>query len=226
MNRPPTPPPPLLRVRHLGLASKHAPVFSDVSFDLAPHTLGVVQGASGSGRSSLLLATAGRMRDLTGHGTCAGHDLVRASAAIRSRTAVARLADLVDLEPQLTVGESLVERSLTEGISTPAAESALTAIEGLFGVTFPRRALVEDLSRLDRGRLALALAALRPAELIIFDDVDRDLDPTDQHQLYAAMLLIAATGCAVLASTTTAETIPSAATVVALDPRTASPQEM
>lgn len=226
MNRAPAPPPPLLRVSHLSLASKHRPVFTDVSFVLAPQSLGVVQGPSGSGRSSLLLAAAGRMRGLTGHGTCAGHDLLRDAAAVRHRTAVARLADLVDLEPQLTVQESLVERSLTEGISTSAAASALTAIEDLFGVIFPRQVLVEDLSRLDRGRLAVALAALRPAELIIFDDVDRDLDPTDQDQLYAAMITIVATGCAVLASTTTAETIPSAATVVALDPRTLSPQEM
>lgn len=226
MSPAPTPPPPLLRVSHLGLTSQHGPVFSDVSFALAPHTLGVVHGHSGSGRSSLLLAAAGRMRGLTGHGSCAGHDLLRASAAIRSRTAVARLADLVDLEPQLTVQESLVERSLTEGISASAAESALTAIESLFGLAFPRRVLIEDLSRLDRGRLALALAALRPAELIIFDDVDRDLDPTDQGQLYAAMTIIAATGCAVLASTTTAQAIPNAATVVALDPPTLPPQEI
>ena len=40
------------------------------------------------------------------------------------------------------------------------------------------------------------------------------------------MTTIAATGCAVLASTTTAETIPSAATVVALDPQPLAPQEM
>lgn len=215
----PTEPPSLLRVDRLSLQTKNGPVFTDLSFTVPPSGLGVVCGPSGSGRTSVLLATSGRMQGLTGSGRLARLDLLGEARAVRRRTAVARISDLVDLEPQLTVEESLVERSLTEGVSAAAAERALVVAEARLDCRFPRTRLVADLAQLDRGRLALALACVRAADLIVFDDVDHDLDPDDQRLLYAALTATAEAGPAVLASTTTALTIPGHATVISLPDR-------
>jgi ABC-2 type transport system ATP-binding protein len=209
-------PEPALELVDLALAGPRGPIFGPVSLVLAPGQLGVVHGPSGSGRSALLLAAAARLAVGTGRGRLAGHDLRTHARQARKHAAVARIADLVDLEPQLTVGESLVERSLTEGVSAVRAERALAECEALWSCEFPRDALVADLDALDRARLTLALARVRLADLVVFDDVDHDLEPTDQQQLYAAMSASCASGAAVLATTTDPATIPPHAVVVSL----------
>jgi ABC-2 type transport system ATP-binding protein len=212
-------PPALLLLDGLTLTDRRGCVFAPVSLELAAGALGVVCGRSRTGRSSVLLAATGRIGGLGGAGRLGQLDLSTRAAAVRKRTAVARIADLVDLEGQLSVEESIVERGLTEGVAVRAAEDAVALMEALLDCTFPRRRLVADLSRLDRGRLALALACVRPAELIAFDDVDHDLDPADQARLYAALSAVARTGPAVLASTTDLGPIPDHAVVVTLNPQ-------
>ncbi len=212
----PLAPPRLLQMDQLALTDSRGAVFAPVSFTLEPGALGVVCGPSGSGRSCVLLAASGRMGGLSGAGRLGRFDLIRQAAAVRQRTAVARIADLVDLEPRLTVRESIVERSLTEGVTTRAADASVRATEALLGCTFRRSALVADLPRLDQGRFALALAGVRPADLIVFDDVDHDLDPADQRQLFAALSTVAAEGPAVLGSTTDRASVPDHAVVVTL----------
>ena len=217
--RAPENPPPLLTLDRLALNGSRGAVFTPVTAALAAGALGVVCGPSGSGRSCLLLAATGRMTGLEGSGRLGRFDLIRQAAAVRQRTAVARIAGMVDLEPQLTVDESIVERSLTEGVSSRTAEVAVRTTEALLDVEFRRSVLVADLSRLDQGRLGLALACVRPADLIVFDDVDHDLDPSDQRLLYAALAAVAASGPAVLASTTDPEPVPDHATLVTLSPQ-------
>jgi ABC-type multidrug transport system ATPase subunit len=201
-------------------------VVGPLDFALDAGRLGVVWGPSGSGRSSVLLAASGRLREATGDGRFAHVHLVRDARAVRRRTAVARIADLVDLEPRLTVDESITERALIEGVSVRAAERAVRDLSAAFGVDLPRRSLVEDLSQLDRGRFALALAGVRPAELVVFDDVDRGLDPGDQARLYAALLQVAAGGPAVLASTTAVEAVPADAVLIDLLDHAASTRDV
>lgn len=208
--------PALLSVDRMSFRARGGPVFTDLSLTLPAAGLGVVCGPSGSGRTSVLLAVTGRMQGVQGSGRLARLDLVSDTRAVRQRTALARISDLVDLEPQLTVAESLVERSLTEGVAAVAAERALTGAETRLGCLFPRTSLVAELTQLDRGRLALALACVRRSDLIVFDDVDHDLDPGDQRRLFAALTAVTEAGTAVLASTTSTETIPAHATVIPL----------
>jgi ABC-2 type transport system ATP-binding protein len=211
-------PEPTLDLQDLALAGPRGPVFGPVSLVLEPGQLGVVRGRAGSGRSALLLAASGRLAVGTRRGRLVGRDLRTHARQARQHAAVARIAGLVDLEPQLTVSESVVERSLTEGVSAVRAERALAECEELWSCQFPRDALVADLDALDRARLTLALARVRLADLLVFDDVDHDHEPSDQRRLYAAMSACCASGTAVLASTTDPAAIPPHAVVVSLDP--------
>jgi len=191
---------PLVTVERLGLATRDSPVFSDLSFRLERGALTVLLGPSGSGRSALLLAVSGRMAGLTG--TVGLGDRTRTRPTdLRRCTSLARLATLVGPEDKLTVAESLTERALIDGVRVADAERAVAVSEQAFALAFPRDRLVEELGAYERALLCVALAVVRPAELVLLDDADRGLDVADQIRLYAALERLCATGPAVLAAT-------------------------
>jgi ABC-2 type transport system ATP-binding protein len=201
-------------VQHLGLATRTGPVFADVTFGIGRSSLTVVVGRSGSGRSALLLAACGRMRGLTG--TVHLDSRPARPRALRAVTSVARLATLVQPEGQLSVRESVVERALLDGVRSADADRAMATAEEMLEVTFDRSRLVDQLDAYDRAVLCVALATIRPTQLVVLDDADRGLDLDAQRRLLAALTRLAATGPAVLTSTTEAAAVPASAAVVRL----------
>ena len=215
---------PLLVVEHLGLATKAGPVFSDVSFTVAPDAVTVVVGPSGSGRSALLLAVTGRMRDLTGSVSLATRPHTR-PRDLRAVTSVARLSTLVQPEDRLTVAESVTERALVDGVDPAAAEQVVAGLEELLGVGFGRDLLVDQLDAYEQTLLCVALALVRPAELVVLDDADRSLDVATQRRLFDALTRLAAAGHALLVSTAEIAAVPASAALVPLpSPQPPSPQ--
>ena len=149
---------PLLAVEGLGLATPAGPVFTDLSFAVPRGALTAVVGPSGSGRSALLLALGGRMRGVTGTVRLGERAARSRPRDLRAHTAVARLATLVEPEGRLTVGESVTERALVDGVAADAAARAVARAEETVGATFDRSLLVDDLSAYDRALLCVALA--------------------------------------------------------------------
>ena len=70
---PPSPPTPALTATGLGLMGGADWIFRDVDLTVAPGALAAVVGPAGSGRSSLLLTLAGRMRSTAGTLSVLGH---------------------------------------------------------------------------------------------------------------------------------------------------------
>jgi ABC-2 type transport system ATP-binding protein len=206
----------LIDVQHLGLATRTGPVFADVTFGIEQSCLTVVVGRSGSGRSALLLAACGRMRGVTG--TVRLNSRPARPRALRAVTSVARLSSLLQPEAQLSVGESIVERTLVDGVQSADADRAMAAAEDVLQVSFDRSRLVDQLDAYDRALLCVALATIRPTELVVLDDADRGLSLDDQRRLLAALARLAATGPAVLTSTTEPAAVPASAAVVRLGP--------
>ena len=205
----------LLVVEHLGLATKAGPVFTDVSFTVAPGAVTVVVGPSGSGRSALLLAVTGRMRGLTGSVGLAGRSPSR-PRDLRAVTSVARLSRLVEPEGRLSVAESVTERALIEGVDPAAAEQVVTELEELLGVSFGRDLLVDQLDACTQTLFCVVLALVRPAELVVLDDADRSLDLATQRRLFDALTRLAASGRTLLVSTAEIAAVPASAALVAL----------
>lgn len=211
-----------VEVDGIGLKGPRGWVFRDVRFTAAPGSLVALTGASGTGRTCLLLALAGRMKLTEGKARVAGLRLREQAAAVRRTAALAHVPGVDDLEPSLTVGEHLRERVLLQrryGIAPLAALKAVLrpprqrradarrvhdealAAAGLDLAALPKgaRTAVRDLERLERLRLCVALALIGGPRLLAVDDADLKLAAPPREEAWALLASVAAGGVTVLA---------------------------
>ncbi|MFI1188082.1 ATP-binding cassette domain-containing protein [Streptomyces californicus] len=202
----------------LGLKGPRGWVFRNVTFSAAPGSLVAVEGASGSGRTCLLLALTGRMRPTEGRAETGGMRLPKQAAAVRALAALGPVPMVSELDPAFTVAEHLGERALLQGrygaslrtLLRPRAErrAAATArvdealeAAGLDVAALPKagRTSVRDLERLEALRLSVALALIGEPRLLAVDDTDLKLSDAERDQAWALLRSVAAAGTTVLA---------------------------
>ncbi|MFF3738514.1 ATP-binding cassette domain-containing protein [Streptomyces sp. NPDC002566] len=202
----------------LGLRGPRGWAFRGVGFRAEPGSLIVIEGPSGSGRTSLLLALTGRMKATEGTATVGTARLPKQAAAARKVSALAHVAGLTDLEPALTVGEHLRERALLERrfsgsvrqLLRPRAEKAAEldarvddalAAAGLDLESLPKgaRTAVRDLERLEALRLSVALALVGRPGLLGVDDADLKLSEGERADVRALFASLTAAGTTVVA---------------------------
>ncbi|MEW1750059.1 ATP-binding cassette domain-containing protein [Streptomyces angustmyceticus] len=182
--------------RGASVRGPRGPVFEGVDLDVPAGGLLAAHGPAGSGRTSLLLALAGRMRLSGGTIRVGGHVLPADGRRVRGLVAIARAAPAVDLEGRLRVREVMAERCLTQpGVTERRIREAYETL-----ALAPREAdLVEDLGPADRLLLATALAlAERPGALVV-DDLDDGLPPDAHAPVWEALHRVRETGPTVLA---------------------------
>lgn len=205
-----------------GLKGPRGWVFRDVAVDVRPGGILAVEGASGTGRTCLLLALTGRMRPTAGFAEIGGHRLPRAMAAVRRISALGPVAGVSELDPALTVAEHLRERALLRrrfdtslggslrALLRPRAERAAEtcgrtddalAAAGLDLAALPKgaRTAVRDLERLEALRLSVALALLGRPRLLGVDDLDLKLSDTERAAAWDLLRSVAADGTTVVA---------------------------
>ncbi len=204
--------------RDFGLKGPRGWAFRGVTVDAEPGSLIAIEGPSGSGRTSLLLALTGRMRPTEGSAAVGGHELPRRMAAVRRVSALAHVPGVTDLDPALTVGEHLRERALLErrfggtvrellrSRAERGAEAALRVDAALAAAGLDREALpkgprtaVRDLERVEALRLSVALALVGRPRLIGVDDTDLKLSDAERTEVWALLRSLTETGTTVLA---------------------------
>ncbi|MFI7098569.1 ATP-binding cassette domain-containing protein [Streptomyces sp. NPDC050161] len=235
--------------RGIGVEGPRGWAFRGVDISAEPGELIAVQGPSGSGRTCLLLALTGRMRISEGHATVAGFPLPKRMGTVRSRTAIAHVPGVADLEPALTVAEHLKEAALLgrrlkgSPLALPWSrghkearrariETALATV-GLDPETLPKglRTAVRDLERIEALRLSVALGVLHDPHLLAVDDVDLKLSADERDLAWQLLRDLARAGITVVAAgsdapadalivRTTAQDAPARA--AATDPTTAA----
>ncbi|MEV6111858.1 ATP-binding cassette domain-containing protein [Streptomyces sp. NPDC052109] len=192
-----------VRAEGLGLKGPRGWAFRGITLQAEPGSLIAIEGPSGSGRTSLLLALTGRMKPTEGVATVGGFKLPRHMARLRRVSAVANVAGVTDLEPALTVGEHLRERALLQSrfgdslrdLLRPRAQrlhearlriDAALAAAGLNPETLPKgsRTAVRDLERPQELRLSIALALLGRPGLLGVDDLDTKLSDAERAELW------------------------------------------
>ncbi|ASW54044.1 ABC transporter ATP-binding protein [Plantactinospora sp. KBS50] len=205
---------PVVQAEDLGARGGRGWAFRHVDLAVRPGELVALTGPTGSGRTSLLLALAGRFRIDEGR-------LRRTGPA-----ALGLVTGAHEPEPALTVAEHLDERLLLLGRRAPAGSvpagrapasgtpaSGTPARRGRAGrrdriaaAIAPYAAdlepdlLVRDLTRLQRHLLGLALAGLNDPAAVLVDDVDTGLSGPEQDRLWAALTDLCDRGTAVIAT--------------------------
>lgn len=155
----------------LSLEGPQGWVYRDVAVAAAPGDLVCVAGAGGTGRTSLLLTLAGRMRPDHGQVKVAG---LRQPYRIQKVASLAVLAGVNDLEPLLTVGEHLRERLTGLGwFSGPAGHSRARGALGAVGLDLDWGRLTGTLDSVEMTLFGVALALLETPQVVIVDDVGR-----------------------------------------------------
>jgi len=220
---PPSPPTPALAVTGLSLMEGAGWIFRDVDLTVAPGAFAAVVGPAGSGRSSLLLTLAGRMRPTAGTLSVLGHDRAVDAAGVRDLAGVARAAGVIGPEPALTVRESIDERCLIDDVAPAEGHQRFERACAALQFTPDPAALVGSVVG-ERGTLlALALASVRTSALIVLDDLDRDIPSAVRHPLAQALGRLAATGPAIVVTATDRSAVPGADPIIELHPPAGRP---
>lgn len=201
-----------------GLRGSRGWAFQGVGVGAEPGSLIAIEGSSGSGRTSLLLALTGRMKATEGTAAVGAARLPKQSGAVRRVSALAHVHGVTDLDPALTVREHLQERALLQrrygesvrALLRPRAErvsasktlvdTALTTA-GLDLDSLPKgaRTAVRDLERVEALRLSVALALVGRPGLLGVDDVDLKLSEAERAEVWDLLASIAEAGTTVVA---------------------------
>ena len=197
---------PVVSARGLGLRTRRGWVFRNVDLDVQTGELVALTGPSGSGRTSLLLALAGRF--VTNHGT-----LER-----RGSAALGYVPDVSEPEPGLTVAEHVEERLLLCGSRTAPTEGPGASGKSAGRARWRRRyrrdlvvaalqdypgdpdELVRNLGAYHRHLLGLALARIDGPRLVVVDDADADLSAIERAELWTRLRALTDDGVAVIAA--------------------------
>ena len=182
-------PPPIVQARGLGLRTRRGWVFRDVDLDVRRGELVAVTGAAGSGRTSLLLALAGRFT--TNHGTLDRH----------GRAALGYVPAVTEPEPGLTVAEHVEERLLLLGQARwRRARRRQLVDEALADYPGDRDELLRTVDPYRRHVLGLIMARLEQPALVVADAVDADLSTAERADLWVRLRGLARDGIAVVAA--------------------------
>ena len=199
---------PAVQLEALGLRGARGWAFRDVDLVAHPGDLVVATGASGSGRSALLLAIAGRLRPTTGSLQIAGTPLGsgrrthRTVSQVRERVAVARIARHIGLDGNLSVTVNIRDAADWSRRRPADLQDRIDEWRERSGLAFEPHTPVAELPALEVTALHLLLAAALDPDVIVLDDADAGLVPTERAQLWQLAAAVAASGPTVIATAT------------------------
>jgi ABC-type multidrug transport system ATPase subunit len=185
----------VVKANELGARTRRGWIYRGVSCTVHEGEVGAIVGPAGSGRTSLLLAMAGRMAFSVGTLAVRGHDLPEAAGSVRAAVALARVGGVAELEPELRVRGHLLERGRLD------RDARFDKACGRLGLAVDREALIGGLTAKSAALLCLALALLDEPAIVLLDDLDRALPGAEQTELWQRMRALTEDGVTVLAST-------------------------
>ncbi|MFF5080952.1 ATP-binding cassette domain-containing protein [Actinoplanes sp. NPDC000266] len=169
----------VVTARGAGVRHRRRWLFQDLDVSVEPGELVAVVGPPGSGRTTALLALAGRFR------------LSAGSVEISGTASLGYVPEVEGPEPVFTVTEHVRERLALLGRSRAAAVDV-----PLLGLEPERQG--RDLTPYEKQVLGLILARLEGPAVIAVDEVDDGLDRRERESLWQLLGEIAGGGTAVM----------------------------
>ena len=192
----------------LQLHGDRGPVFGPVDLEITAGTLTLVQGPQGAGRTSLLLALAGRMvPDSSSDLVVLRHRLPGRRTLVQREVALAGFAGIDELDDSVTVGAHVRERLAWLAPwyrRAPRADQTIVdrVLAPVFGdLPVPDAAtVVWHLDEVDALLLRISLAMAQRPRLLVVDDVDQVHDRARRRVVWDRLDALAAAGITVVAS--------------------------
>jgi heme ABC exporter ATP-binding subunit CcmA len=162
---------PVVELRDAVVMIAGFPLLSGVTLDLAPHSLTVVTGANGAGKTSLLRLLGGLVSLTTGFGVVSGIDL-KTGDLRELRRRVGWLGHEGSFYDDLTVKENLTFAA--KALERPVGE--IPSVLERVGLSSRSSTAAKQLSAGQRRRLGLAWLLLRRPETWLLDEPYASLD--------------------------------------------------
>jgi ABC-type lipoprotein export system ATPase subunit len=189
-----------------------------LSLDVAAGEFVAVQGRSGCGKTTLLLAAGGLLRPDAGRVRVAGQDLYALSEEARARFRAAHLGFVFQqfhLIPYLSALDNVLAAALA--LKVPDARARAERLLADLGLAERARHVPAALSTGERQRTALARALLHCPQLLLADEPTGNLDRASADIVLDQLAGFARAGGAVLLVTHDPEAAARAQRVVRLD---------
>ncbi len=178
---------------------KGEPVLRAVSAVATPGRMLAVTGPSGAGKTTLLWAMAGLLRPASGSVTVDG-------APVRDRDHA--VAEGIVLVPQdnglaaiLTASENVQVALIAGGVAPPEARRRTAESLERLGLTGQADQLVEELSRGQQQRAAIARGVALLGDVVLADEVTSELDAANRQRVLDILREEADRGAAVVFAT-------------------------
>ncbi|QYF72916.1 ATP-binding cassette domain-containing protein [Cryobacterium sp. PAMC25264] len=190
----------------LSVSYKRGVVYGPLSFS-ADTGLTVICGPAGSGRTSLLLTLAGRMKPTAGSLTVLGEDLPRRARRVQRSTGVSGFHGIDSLEESVSVGAAIRERhawlapwwSFIRAVDDAEVSRVCGPVFG--DIAIPAAStMIWDLDEVEMVLLRASLAMMSEPNLLFFDQVEQVHSPEARRQLWQRLGAIVAAGTPVIAS--------------------------
>ncbi len=179
--------------KHFG--AKH--VVRDLSLQVRRGEIYGFLGPNGSGKTTSIRMLCGLLTPDSGSGTCLGHDVIRATRAIKRE--VGYMTQRFSLWEDLTIRENLdfVGRMYEMAGRRQAVDRAIERL----GLAQRQQQLAGNLSGGWKQRLSLAACMLHQPLLLLLDEPTAGVDPKARRDFWDEIHQLAAAGITVLVST-------------------------
>ena len=176
----------VVHARSIAVTGPRGPVFDGLDLDLRRGELGLLSAPEGAGKTSAMLALAGRLPTTAGELDVAGAVLPEQAALVQRRAALAEFGVVNGLENHLALDSHIAERLAPRSLRPWAPRRRIDEVMARFAQAcaiagasageaaepLDPRTMVGDLSRLERAVFGIVLAELGRPLLLCVDDID------------------------------------------------------
>jgi branched-chain amino acid transport system ATP-binding protein len=172
----------------------------DVSFVVAPGEVVGLIGPNGAGKTTLINVITGTLPATSGKVRFQGEDITRERPHAIARRGLARTFQIVQPFPKMTVLENVAAGALFAGGADTPKEARAQALERLRFTGLARLAeqTAATLTLAQRKRLEVAKGLAMNPRLLMLDEVNAGLNPSEIDDALAIIRRVAEAGVAIL----------------------------